>query len=52
MTVRVLVVIVMRVLMAIVFMLSGVWMGVAQRAVTVQIAFDTFIGGGGHGPSG
>lgn len=51
MAVRVLVVvvIVMRVLMAIVFMRSGVWVGVTQRAVTVQIAFDKFIVSGGHG---
>ena len=48
MTVRVPVVIVMRVLMVIVFMRSGVWVGVAQRAMTVQITSDKLISSARH----
>jgi hypothetical protein len=53
--VRVLAVIVARVLMAVaglVLVRSGVRMGVTQGAVTVQVAFDGFIGGGEHRPVG
>lgn len=48
----VLVVIRARVLMAVMrvmFVRAGVWVGVTQLAVTVQIARDELIGCGGHG---
>jgi hypothetical protein len=49
---RALAVIVARVLMVVgvgvVFVRSSVWVSVAQGAVTVQVAFDKLIGGGGH----
>jgi hypothetical protein len=50
--VRVLAVTLARVFMAamrVMFVRASVWVGVTQLAVTVQIALDEFIGGGGHG---
>jgi|GEM_PF-6421527 hypothetical protein len=35
----------------VVFVRPGAWVGVAQRAMTVQIASDELVGRGGHGPS-
>jgi hypothetical protein len=51
--VPVLAVIAMRVVgVGVVFVRPGVWVCVTQPAVTVQVAFDKFVGGGGHRLSG
>ena len=49
MAMRVLVVVVIRVFVAIVFVRPGVWVSMVKWAMTVQVARDEFIGGGGHG---
>jgi hypothetical protein len=46
-TVRVLAMIVVNV--RVVFVRPRMWVGVAQRAMTVQIVLDKFVGGGWHG---
>jgi hypothetical protein len=49
-TMRMIAVRMLMVVVGVVLMRPGVWMGVAQRAVTMQVAFDEFIGRG-HSPS-
>jgi hypothetical protein len=43
---------VLAVVVRVVLVRPGVRVGVAQRAVTVQLVFDQLVGGRGHDPSG
>ena len=38
--------------LGVVFVRPAVRVGVAQRAMKVQVAFDELVGGEGHGPAG